>query len=78
MPTRATDPIEVEKRRRAEDILCGPGYSIWKYSAYSAHWKMVHDSSNAGYVPASAPKRPGKFDGEILRLVSVVAPAKKH
>ncbi|MFN0051273.1 MAG: hypothetical protein ACKV0T_03730 [Planctomycetales bacterium] len=62
---------EIVGSRVHEDTLHAPGYSLWRYSASAQRWTMSADNSRKGYATAGAPQRAGKYDGEILRLVSV-------
>jgi hypothetical protein len=58
--------------RHVMDTLDGPGYSIWKFCSETVQWSMIVDHSRPGHAPAPAPKGPGKFHGEILRLISIL------
>lgn len=45
------------------------GFSVWSFEKGS--WRMVEDRSGKGYVPGSAPKGKGQFDGYCVKVTSV-------
>ncbi len=48
------------------------GYCVWKWVASDQKWVKMKDYSEAGYAPGTGPTDSGRYDGQVIRWVSLI------
>ena len=44
-------------------------FSLWKYK--DGRWRMVEEKCEQGFRPGDPPRRPGAYEGEVIRRPAV-------
>lgn len=61
--------LQISHKREHERSMDHGGYAIWAYR--KGTWHLDSDRCGPGFVPGGPPRRPGAYEGEVVKKPGV-------